>query len=96
MGRFHNTFADPSLHPAVAVLGTEGCAHTLPVDRHHKAVEDTAADTDVHMQEEVVVVAAGGILHIEFAAVGGVGSHRLEAAGPGAAVADVHNCHEVQ
>ena len=95
MGRFHNTFADPSLHPAAAALDTEDCFHTLPVDRHHKAVGDTAADVDVHMQEEEVVVAAGGILHIDSAA-GGVGSHRLEAAGPGAAVADVHNCHEVQ
>ena len=54
-------------------------------------VNDTAAAAaaDVHMQEEED--AAGGILRIDSAAVGGVGSHRLEEVG----LADVHNCHAV-
>ena len=82
---------DPSLRPAAVVRDTEDSVHALPVDRRRMAVvNDTAADdADVHMQEEED--AAGGILRIDSAAVGGVGSHRLEEVG----LADVHNCHAV-
>lgn len=82
---------DPSLRPAAVVRDTEDSAHALPVDRRRMAVvnDTAAADADVHMQTEED--AAGGILRIDSAAVGGVGSHRLEEVG----LADVHNCHAV-